>query len=202
MRKHVVPLAAALAAAACQDLRTPTAEDPRPGAAEQSAAKVIPGRYIVVLKPSVQDVSAVARQLVATHGGTLRFTYTHALKGFAAGLSPAAAGALARNPLVAYVEQNQLVRVVTEQTNATWGLDRLDQRDRPLSTTYGYNVTGSGVTAYILDTGIRTTHNDFGGRAVPGVDEIGDGYGSDDCHGHGTHVAGTVGGTTWGVAKD
>ena len=202
MRKHVVPFAAALAAAACQDLRTPTAEDPRPEAAEQSAAKVIPGQYIVVLKPSVQDVSAAARQLVATHGGTLRLTYTHALKGFAAGLSPAAAGALARNPLVAYVEQNQVVHVVAEQIDATWGLDRVDQRDLPFSTTYGYNVTGKGVTAYILDTGIQTTHNDFGGRVVPGVDQVGDGYGTEDCYGHGTHVAGTVGGATWGVAKD
>ena len=88
----------------------------------------------------------------------------------------------------------------TTQTNATWGLDRIDQRSRPLSTTYTYFNTGAGVRAYIIDTGIRFSHSQFGGRASSGFDAV-DGGSADDCHGHGTHVAGTVGGSTYGVAK-
>jgi subtilisin family serine protease len=87
------------------------------------------------------------------------------------------------------------------QTGATWGLDRIDQRSLPLSTTYSYTTTGSGVNVYVIDTGIRRTHNDFGGRAFVGFDSVGDGRNTNDCNGHGTHVAGTIGGATWGVAK-
>jgi subtilisin family serine protease len=203
MRKLAVPLVAIMAIAGCQDRQPPTGpeQDTRPEV-EANSAELIPGRYIVVLKASVQDVSGVARQMVAAHGGTLRFTYTHALKGFAAALSEAAAAAVAQHPAVAYVEQDQVVRIIETQTNATWGLDRIDQRDLPLNTTYVYNATGTAVKAYILDTGILTTHQDFGGRAVHGTDEVDDDGDATDCHGHGTHVAGTVGGTTWGVAKN
>jgi subtilisin family serine protease len=94
-----------------------------------------------------------------------------------------------------------VVRVFTIESNATWGLDRIDQRALPLSTTYRYTNTGSGVRAYIIDTGILTTHREFGGRAVGGYTAIKDGRGTTDCNGHGTHVAGTVGGATYGVAK-
>ncbi|NUQ13445.1 MAG: S8 family serine peptidase [Gemmatimonadaceae bacterium] len=100
---------------------------------------------------------------------------------------------------VAYVEQVQEYSIDATQNNATWGLDRIDQANLPLNGTYSYTSTGSGVRAYIIDTGIRTSHNDFGGRASFGVNYAGGS--NSDCNGHGTHVAGTVGGTTWGVAK-
>ena len=115
-------------------------------------------------------------------------------------MSESAAKRLAADPSVAYVEQNQTVSLLATQSNATWGMDRIDQRARPLSTTYTYPRTASNVTAYIIDTGIRFAHTDFGGRATSGYDAV-DGGAADDCNGHGTHVAGTVGGTTWGVAK-
>jgi subtilisin family serine protease len=116
-------------------------------------------------------------------------------------MAPSAVAKLRANPNVAYIEADATVTASTTQTNATWGIDRIDQRNRPLSTTYNYTSTGAGVTAYVIDTGIRTTHNQFGGRAVGGFTAINDGRGTTDCNGHGTHVAGTVGGTTYGVAK-
>ncbi|HEV3050052.1 MAG TPA: S8 family peptidase [Longimicrobium sp.] len=157
--------------------------------------EAIPNQYVVVFKDEVRDVPGLARQLAAAHGGTLRYTYQHAIKGFAAALSAQAASALARNPNVDYVLQDERVRLVA----ASWGLDRVDQRDLPLNGSYTYTSTGSGVTVYVIDTGIETSHWDFGGRAWAGYDAFG-GSGQ-DCHGHGTHVAGTVGGATYGVAK-
>src|SRR6266571_3885219 len=205
MSRLTLSLMAVIVAAGCQEARTPTAPDRDarlPAEVGRApSAHLIPGQYIVVLRPAAQDVSTIARDLLAAHGGTLRFTYTHALQGFSAELSDAAAAALARHPLVAYVEQNQMMHAVADQPNATWGLDRVDQHDLPLNQLYSYNATGVGVKVYIIDTGIRQTHSDFGGRALPGVDEVGDGHGTDDCNGHGTHVSGTVGGATYGIAK-
>ena len=165
-----------------------------------NAQEKIDGQYIVVLKDNASGERA--KEQARTRGGRIqRESFGRVLNGFTAKLDSQALEAVQQDPAVDYVEQDQVVRLDTTQSNATWGLDRLDQRDLPLTTTYSYDKTGSGVTAYIIDTGIRLSHNDFGGRTTSGYDAI-DGGSADDCNGHGTHVAGTVGGTTYGVAKN
>jgi subtilisin family serine protease len=198
-RRLFAALAVAVGVAACSD----TPSGPGVAAPETSAPRAarggnapIPDRYVVVFKSDVRDAPGLARQLAAAHGGTVHHTYQHAIKGFAATLPAAAATALRRNPNVAYVEQDQRVSAVQV---GSWGLDRVDQRDLPLNGVYNYTSTGAGVTAYIIDTGIETTHPQFGGRASAGYDAYGGS--AQDCNGHGTHVAGTVGGSTYGVAK-
>ncbi len=164
--------------------------------------RAIPGQYIVVLKPEVADkVEALLAELQAVApDAAILYRYDAALNGFAARLPEQAVELLRANPNVEYVEADQIVELDATQSPATWGLDRIDQRNLPLSNSYTYNVNGSGVTAYIIDTGMRFSHNDFGGRASSGYDAV-DGGSADDCNGHGTHVAGTVGGSTYGVAK-
>ncbi|HEX2718893.1 MAG TPA: S8 family peptidase, partial [Gemmatimonadaceae bacterium] len=187
----------ALGFAACQDnpAAGPTARE------TPDALELIPDQYIVVYRDDVASPAAVTASLAAVSGAKVHYTYASAVKGFAGRMSKAAAEELARDPRVAYVEQDQVVHAVGTQTGATWGLDRIDQRDLPLSTTYTYTGTGSGTTAYIIDTGILRSHSEFGGRAVTGYDAVTAGGDATDCNGHGTHVAGTVGGATYGVAK-
>ena len=204
MKRVALPAVALLAFSACQDTSAPGPTSGPPELATAAApaqhGQTIAGRYIVVFKSEVADAPGLARRMTAAHGGRLRFTYETALKGFAADLPDAAAAALARNPNVAFVEADQVMTAFTDQAGATWGLDRIDQRPLPLSGTYSYTNTGAGVRAYIIDTGIHLGHTEFGGRAVSGFDAV-DGGSADDCDGHGTHVAGTVGGTKYGVAK-
>jgi aqualysin 1 len=166
------------------------------------SATVIPDRYIVVFKKGAgRAAESSVVDSVKNLGGTVHYTYSSALDGFAATIPADALETVQTNTTIAYIEADQYVYLSDTQQNATWGLDRIDQRDLPLSTTYTYNVTGAGVKVYIIDTGIRRTHTQFGGRALHGYTAINDGQGSNDCNGHGTHVAGTVGGSTYGVAK-
>jgi len=166
-----------------------------------SQSRPIPGRYIVVFKSTVGAPAAAAASIVQSSGGQLHHTYSGALKGFAASLPEAALPGIRNNPNVQFVEQDQTVSLSQVQDQATWGLDRIDQADRPLDTQYHFNGTGAGVNAFIIDTGLRSDHVEFTGRAKPGYTVINDGNGTGDCHGHGTHVSGIVGGTTYGVAK-
>jgi subtilisin family serine protease len=161
----------------------------------------VPGSYIVILNDDVADVAAAASDMAQQHGASVRYVYTSAVRGFAGEMSEAAAMALANNPRVQYVEQDQIFTADTTQSGATWGIDRTDQRSLPLSGTYSYTRNGSGVNAYVVDTGIRFTHAQFGGRAVKGYDAVTSGGSASDCNGHGTHVAGTIGGSTYGMAK-
>ncbi|MCX6050286.1 MAG: S8 family peptidase [Chloroflexi bacterium] len=192
------------------------------------SSEPIPGQYIVVFKPDLvvaSSVTAIAAEMVAQYGGEIVQSYDSAISGFAASfpgeVTAAAASGLQQDPRVAYVEQDSTIGLqplntqptVTEadlstveaaasntvQTGATWGLDRLDQRALPLNGTYSYGPNGTGVSVYIIDTGINVAHSQFGGRASLGYSTVGGT--AADCNGHGTHVAGTVGGATYGVAK-
>jgi hypothetical protein len=143
------------------------------------------------------SVTARARGL----GARIGQQYSRAINGFSARLTTAQLQAVRADAAVSYVVPDSVVHTDATQTPAVWGLDRTDQRSLPLNNSYTYTSTGAGVTAYVIDTGIRLSHHEFGGRAVAGYTAIGDGNGTNDCNGHGTHVAGTIGGATYGIAK-
>jgi len=169
-------------------------------------AKPMPNQYIVVLNNNIPDseVASRAAEMAFTAGGSVEHIYRYALSGFSAKMPEAAAIALSLDPRVDFVEEDGLVSVGTTQTNPPWGLDRIDQQDLPLDSSYSYNQDGTGVHVYIIDTGIRATHQDFGSpsRVSLGVDVVGDGQNGADCFPHGTQVASVVGGNMYGVAKN
>jgi len=187
---------------------------PSTGAQLVNAQQPVPGEYIVVLKEqaarlaheqrsSLPSTAQVAESMARAYGLNTQHTYTHVLRGFAARANDKALVKLLLDDRVAYVEENGVVSISqTTQPNATWGLDRVDQRDLPLSGNYVYDTNASNVRAYIIDTGVLASHNDFGGRVLSGYTAINDGRGSNDCNGHGTHVAGIIGGESYGVAKN
>ncbi|HEX2092413.1 MAG TPA: S8 family serine peptidase [Longimicrobiaceae bacterium] len=199
MRRTFAVLACVAALAACDSAPEPLTPRSPSGPATGSQTGLIPGRYIVTLSDDA-DPRSVALQ----YGIQPTHVYETVLTGFAGEISEVALQALRLDGRVQRIEQDGIIVATTTQSPVTWGLDRIDQQALPLNGSYTYNHDGSGVTAYIIDTGIRYDHAEFGGRASFGIDMMPDSatqQGS-DCHGHGTHVAGTVGGTTYGVAKD
>lgn len=190
----VVSLSVALTPASAADVSAPLR-----GAQN---AEAIDGQYIVVLKANAaKQARDKVKNDAVSNGGEVRFVYRSTISGFAAKLPEKALQAVRNNPNVAYVEADQRVTLDATQSPATWGIDRTDQRSLPLNNGYTYLATGSGVTAYVIDTGIRSSHAEFGGRVGSGYTAVTDGQGTNDCNGHGTHVAGTVGGNTNGIAK-
>ncbi len=172
-----------------------------------TTASPIKNQYIVVLQAGSDLPAQAAAAIAKQHGGQILFTYNRAIRGFAVRIPEQATSAfltaMQKNPQVSYVEEDTLMQTNTiTQSNPVWGLDRIDQHNLPLSKSFNYNKTGSGVNAYIVDTGILASHQEFNGRVQTGYSAIADNNGTNDCNGHGTHVAGTVGGSTYGIAKN
>lgn len=202
--RYLSPL---LILAACVDPSAPgvspaTEDASAPTMAVQAEGDIIPGAYIVVLReaPGRTRAASVASAM-GVAASAMRYEYNSALNGFAAELTAREAERLARDPRVALVEPDRIAVAYATQSPVTWGLDRIDQRNLPLSNSFTYTRNGAGVHAYIIDTGIRATHVEFTGRVGAGRDIVGNDNDPNDCNGHGTHVSGTVGGTTYGVAK-
>lgn len=159
------------------------------------SSKAVPGQYIIVFKDGVKDPKGLATQLTKDHGAQLLFAYENAIKGFAAKIPEVALNGLKKNPNIEYIEEDQTVQATAIQTyTMNWGLDRIDQTSLPTNGSYTYNSVGSGVHAYVVDTGIRSTHREFTGRMGAGYSSINDAYGPEGCNWHGTHVAGILGG--------
>lgn len=203
----IAPLAAAAPAAAAPAVPAGKLELAGP------AKTAVPDSWIVVLKEPATGSRTLPDLLAKAGGARLGHVYTSALHGFSAKMDRSRAARLAADPRVARVQQDTEITLDAAaptapagpsavQPNAPWGLDRIDQRRLPLSTTYTHRTTAPGVRVYVIDTGLRTTHAQFGGRASVGTDTVGDGQNGNDCHGHGTHVGGIVAGSTYGVAKE
>jgi subtilisin family serine protease len=180
--------------AACSDQDPTAARTPRTAPVLAARGPAVDGSYIVVVKEGSDP-----RSVAAVAGVDPHFVYTAALNGFAGTLNAGQLNALQHNPNVDYIEQDGIASIATTQSPATWGIDRIDQHNLPLSNSYTYTTTASAVRAYIIDTGIQANHPQFGTRAQAVYDYAG-GSGA-DCNGHGTHVAGTIGSSTYGIAK-
>lgn len=214
-RKHFIAIAVAAALSSPLVL----AQDYQAQLHAVNPAKAIKDQYIVVFNtPAVINLndpngvsayaSSMGTRLANEHGIEVRQNFGNSLNGVLVKANAAQIQSLLKDPNIKYVEQDQrvsiepMVEAAGDQGGATWGLDRIDQRDLPLNSNYHYDYDGSGVTAFVIDTGVRNTHNEFGGRASSGYDFIDNDNDSSDCNGHGTHVAGTIGGSTYGVAKN
>ncbi|GAB1042323.1 MAG: S8 family peptidase [Shewanella algae] len=214
-RKHFIAIAVAAALSSPLVL----AQDYQAQLHAVNPAKAIKDQYIVVFNtPAVINLndpngvsayaSSMGARLANEHGIEVRQNFGNSLNGVLVKANAAQIQSLLKDPNIKYVEQDQRVSIEPmveadgDQGGATWGLDRIDQRDLPLNSNYHYDYDGSGVTAFVIDTGVRNTHNEFGGRASSGYDFIDNDNDSSDCNGHGTHVAGTIGGSTYGVAKN
>ncbi|MGP8302858.1 S8 family peptidase [Streptomyces inhibens] len=205
-RRIATALAATTAAAALGALSFPAHAAPAEGTVVGAGAPdAVHGSYLVTLKhgSGLKAASADGRSVISAYGGTVRRTYTAALNGYSATLSPEAAERLAADPAVDKVFQDRTLHALGTQTNPpSWGLDRIDQAKLPLDKKYSYpDSAGSGATVYVIDTGVRVSHQDFGGRAVNGYDAIDNDNVAQDGNGHGTHVAANAAGTAYGVAK-
>ncbi|MBW5424285.1 S8 family serine peptidase [Streptomyces sp. BG9H] len=208
-RSKKTVIAAAISTAAAAVLGTVTALPAQAAPTEGTviaagSPDAVKGSYIVTLKKSsgLKATTSRGKGLISEYGGSVTKTYKSALNGYAAKLSAAEARRLAADPAVASVEQNQRVRTTATQTNAPWGLDRIDQARLPLNGSFTYpDTAGSGVTAYVIDTGVRISHSEISGRAVNGYDAVDGDTTAQDGNGHGTHVATTIAGKTYGVAK-
>jgi subtilisin family serine protease len=215
MRRHLalfslLGIVIAPAAFGSLDAQTPNAgRGQAPGRLLRKGPGAIPNRYIVVLRDDAEiatgDYARVlgrVQMVTRGRGAVPEHVYAVALRGFAAFMSEEDAVAISLDPQVAYVEEDSIMMAMATQSNPpSWGLDRLAQRALPLNNSYGYTTTGAGVNVYVIDTGIRQTHTQFGGRARSAFTAINDGRGTADCSGHGTHVAGTIGASAYGVAK-
>jgi len=193
MRTRILGAAAALSLVALASAALPTAASAAPRVSETEH------RYIVQAVSGSAAKGAAAD--VAQDGGDVEAVYTRVFAGFSATMTAAQADELEAQSGVTSVVADQKVTVTGTQTSPTWGLDRIDQRATTANKTYKYSTTGAGVTAYVVDSGVRLTHSQFGGRATSGYDFVDDDTNASDCNGHGTHVAGTIGGSTYGVAK-
>nr|BAU20375.1 protease [Actinomadura sp. RD001933] len=198
MRRRTLPIAVLAAVPLAMAGALPAGAAPAAPAvpvAMAAAGQGVTGQYIVTLKKGVSVDSTVSKRGIRT-----QYRFGKVLNGFSAKLTDAQLAKLRTTPGVASIEQDAVIKADATQTNPpSWGIDRIDQTNLPLSNSYTYNSTGAGVNAYIIDTGIYTAHPNFGGRATNVYDALG-GNGQ-DCNGHGTHVAGTVGSTSYGVAK-